>query len=131
MKIDLLHRHAAELGVRVEWHDLGSYRRGDYCDDLLLIRLNTRLTRTQAVSTFAHEVAHAIYRDRVSSEQIEARADAHGASLVIEPWEYAAAEALVGCHAGALAVELEVTPRMVTAWRRWYAARADSSHLAS
>lgn len=120
MKLDLLYRHAADLGVEVEWHDLGPTRRGDYCDDLKVIRMNHRLTGWQATATLAHEIGHAIYGDRGHHPATERRADRMGASLVITPAEYRAAERLVGHHPGALAHELGVTPRLVLAWRDWH-----------
>lgn len=121
MKLDLLYERCGELQVEVQWHDLGRTRRGDYNDDARLIRVNRRLTQVQAISTLAHEVAHAVYRDRVTSRRIEQRADQVGASLIIAPEEYAQAELLVGPNPVSLASVLEVTPRLVLAWRRWWA----------
>lgn len=127
--MDLLFAHCGDLGVEIEWHDLGQTRRGDYCDDLRLIRLNTRLTAAQATACLAHETAHAILHDRVSSPRIERRADEYGASLIIESHDYAAAEREVGSHAGALAIALGVTPRLIFAWRRWYSKSHDQMKL--
>lgn len=100
--------------------DLGHCRRGEYLDDHKLIRLNQRMTWSQATATLAHEVAHAIFGDRCSTPRNERRAWELGAALVISAREYAESEALVGHHAGALAVELGVTPKLIHAWRRWY-----------
>lgn len=119
----MLFAHAADLGLEVEWVDLGDMRRGQYHDDLALVILNRRLTRAQATSTLAHEVGHAVFGDRCSTPASERRADEYGASLIITREDYARAERLVGCHLGALAVELGVTPRLVGAWRRWQATR--------
>jgi len=118
-KLDLLLQHCADMGLEVEWCDLGEYRRGDYCDELGLIRLNRRLTRAQATATLAHEIGHATFGDRCSTVAVERRAWEYGASLAIRRREYAAAEAQVGPHVGALAAELEVTPKLIEAWRRW------------
>lgn len=119
MRLDLCFAHAADLGLMVEHADLGN-RHGQYHDDVRLIVLNRRLTRAQATTTLAHELGHAVFGDRCSTAANERRADEYAAALVISPREYARAERLVGSHAGALAVELGVTPRLIEAWRRWY-----------
>lgn len=128
MKIDLLHRHAADMGVEIVLDDLGPCRRGAYLDDLRTIVISPRLTTAQTVATLAHEIGHAIFRDRQSTERLERRADQMGASLVIEPEEYSRAEEQVGCHPGALASELGVTPRLVLAWRHWWKTKGVHLH---
>jgi Zn-dependent peptidase ImmA (M78 family) len=124
VKLDRLYMHAADLGLDVQWQDLGDRRRGHYLDDSSTIVLNQRLTRAQATATLAHEIGHAVFGDRCSSPSRERRADEYGASLLITVKDYQSAERAVGEHAGALAVELEVTPRLVEAWRRWYARKS-------
>lgn len=119
MKFDLLLRHAADLGVEVEYADLGLRRHGEYHHDESRIVLNRRCTAAQSLSALAHEVGHAVACD-YGAEANHSRADEYGAALVITPAEYAAAEAEVGEHPGALAEHLGVTPRLVLAWRRWY-----------
>lgn len=120
-RLDLLYHHCADLGIDVEWADLGEYRRGDYCAELRLIRLNHRLTQVEAACTLGHEVAHHLFGDRCSTPAVERRAWERAAAILITPAEYAAAERLVGCHPNALAAELEVTPHLIRAWRRWFA----------
>lgn len=71
------------------------------------------------LSALAHEVGHAVACER-GAKANHAKADEYGAALIITPAEYAAAEAEVGEHAGALAEYLGVTRRLVMAWRRWY-----------
>lgn len=120
-KFDILAVHAADLGLDVEWtFDLPGDVHGYYEDDLAMIVLNYRCTQAQAIAALAHEVGHAIFGDRCSTEPIESRADEMGASFVITRDEYAAAEAEVGPHAGALARQLGVTRDLVLAWRRWW-----------
>ena len=121
MRLDLLYHHAADLGLRVEWDDMGDFRRGVYFDDLQVIVLNNALTTNQATAALAHEIGHAVFGDRCTDPRRERRADEYGASLIITVKDYKRAERMVGCHLGALADELEVTPRLVEAWRRWYA----------
>lgn len=99
---------------------MGDLRRGVYLDDFNLIILNNALTTNQATAALAHEIGHAVFGDRCTDPARERRADEYGASLIITVRDYKRAERLVGCHLGALADELEVTPRLVEAWRRWY-----------
>jgi hypothetical protein len=115
--------HAADLGLDVEWGDLGDLRRGLYLHEQCLIVLNSRLTAAQATATLAHELGHAIHGDRCSTPSTERRASELGASLVIDAAAYERAERLVGPHPGAIADELGVTPHLVQAWRRWYGRR--------
>lgn len=119
----MLFAHCADLEVEVQWADLGEHRRGEYRDDHGLIVLNHKLTRAQATATLAHEVGHAVFGDRASTPANERRASEYGASLIITPREYAAAERMVGHHPGALAAELGVTRYLIEAWRDWYAKR--------
>lgn len=123
MRLDLLYAHCADLGIEVEWDHLLPHFRGVYLDDVRRIILDHALTRVQATATLAHEVGHEAFGDRCSTPTHERRAWEYGASLIITPDDYAAAEAAVGCHPGALAVELEVTPKVIHAWRRWYLRR--------
>lgn len=122
-KLELLLEHCGDLAIEVEWVDLGARRRGEYRDNERLIRMNTRLTRAQATATLAHEIGHGVFGDRCSTPAAERRAWEYGASLVISVDEYAAAEELAGCSASAIADELEVTPRLVEAWRSWFEKR--------
>lgn len=112
--------HAADLGVDVEWAHLGGVRRGEYRDQSRRIILEASLTRAQATATLAHEIGHAVFGDRCSTPRAEKRAWEYGAALIIAPEEYWHAERLVGPHPNALAAELEVTPRLVHAWRDWF-----------
>lgn len=115
--------HCADLGIEVEWHDLGDHLRGDYCRESSTIRLNRRLTHVQTVATCGHELAHAMLGDECSTPAVERRAWELAAAMLIEPHEYETAERLVGHHLAALALELGVTPILVEAWRRWYLKR--------
>lgn len=108
-----------DLGIEVDWADLGDRRRGEYHWRHDRIVLSLRLTRAQAASTLAHELGHQRLGDRCSSPPAERRAWEYGAAFLITPREYAAAEDLVGHHVSALAIELGVTPKLIEAWRRW------------
>ncbi|WP_243061201.1 ImmA/IrrE family metallo-endopeptidase [Nocardioides sp. SR21] len=120
-RFDELAQHAADLRIDVAWtFDLPGDIHAFYEHDDRLIVLNHRCTQAQVIGALAHEVGHAVFGDRCSTEAIERRADEYGASLVIGRDEYADAESLVGPHAGALARQLDVTRDLVLAWRRWW-----------
>lgn len=122
-RLDELLKHCADLGIDVEWADLGDKRRGEYRwrDDTIVV--NPRLSARQLTATLAHELGHHRFGDRCSSPRAERRAWEYGAAMLITPTEYRRAEAMVGHHLSALAIELEVTPRLVEAWRRWWEKR--------
>lgn len=122
-RLDRLFQHCWDLGIEVEWDELGDHRRGHYEWRRNSIVLNVRLTMAQVVSTLAHEIGHAIFGDRCSTPAAERRAWEFGAALAITPAEYEAAEGIAGHHPSALAMELEVTPRLIEAWRQWYEKR--------
>ena len=122
-RLDHLFQHCADLGLDVDWTDLGDNRRGEYHRTGDRIILNLRLTRAQAASTLAHELGHQRFGDGCSTPAGERRAWEYGAALLIRPGEYAEAEHLVGHHKAALAIELGVTPRLVEAWQRWWETR--------
>ena len=128
-QLDLLFQHCADLGIDVEWSDLAAHRHGEYHWTGDRIVLNLRLTRRQAISALAHELGHQAYGDRCSTPAAERRAWEYAAAFLITPARYAAAERVVGHHLSALAAELEVTPRVVEAWRRWWAKRGHQLHL--
>lgn len=119
-RLDQLHQHCADLGLMVEWDDLGEYRRGEYRRFGERVILNLRLTKAQATATLAHELGHHRFADLCSSPKAERRAWQYGAAMLITPEEYRRAEALVGHQLSALALELEVTPRLISSWREWW-----------
>lgn len=103
--------------------DMGEHLRGVYDHEGATIFLNARLTVAQMRCTLAHELGHAWHQHRWVGHphvdrEAERRADEHAAQLLINPRDYARAERLYGPHAGAIAVELEVSPDVVTVWRR-------------
>ena len=122
-RLDQLFQHCADLGVMVEWADLGGRRHGHYRwrDDAIVLDL--RLTAAQATACLAHELGHQRFGDTCSTPANERRAWQYGAALTITPREYEQAEERVGHHLGALAIELCVTPRLVEAWRDWWRIR--------
>lgn len=131
-RFDIFSQHCADVGLTVTWRDLGPYRRGQCHGALGEIVLNPRMTLVQAASTGIHEFGHWAFGDERSTPAAERRAWEYGASLLIEAWEYARAESVVGPHPNALGAELGVTPRLIEAWRRWWGrqGRARSLELA-
>lgn len=127
-RLDLLFQHCADLGIDVEWADLGDTRHGEYHLDGDRIVLSLRLTRRQTIACLAHELGHRAFGDRCSTAAVERRAWEYAAAFLITPTEYERAEAHVGHHLAALAIELEVTPKVIDAWRRWWEKRGQ--HLA-
>jgi hypothetical protein len=116
-------QHCADLGVPIEWEDLGPKRRGK-CQALAgRIILNPRMTLVQAGSTLAHEIGHWVFGDLMSTAANERRAWEYGASLMVTRFEYEMAERVVGHHPAALAIELGVTVKIVEGWRRWWLRR--------
>jgi hypothetical protein len=109
-------------GVAVEWVHLDGIS-GHYDDESRTITLDLCLTSWQERSNLAHEVSHAVWRDRPSADRrlaewAEARADAEAARHLITPEAYAAAEREVGPDPRALAVELHVCQWVVEAWQK-------------
>jgi hypothetical protein len=125
--LDDLFQHCADLGIDVQWRDLGETRRGEFHRRANTIVLSTRLTARQVVACLAHELGHAFLGHGCSTPANEQRAWEYAAALVVSPAEYAAAEARVGSDPLALALELSVTPRLIEAWRRWWLKRGRTS----
>ncbi|WP_061960622.1 ImmA/IrrE family metallo-endopeptidase [Demequina flava] len=116
-------RTAEHMGYRVQFRDIG--RASGYLYGGGLIVLNYRRSELTQRVTLAHELGHAHHghdwtRDH-DRHRDERQADQYAARLLISPVEYAAAEALVGSHAGALARELGVTRRLVELRREDFA----------
>lgn len=121
-RLDELFNHCADLGVDVEWRDLGG-RHGEYHLYGDRIVLNRKMTRRQTIACLAHELGHRAFSDRCSTRRAEDRAWEYAAGFLITPDEYRAAEREVGSHPGELAAVLEVTPKVITSWRRWWSKR--------
>jgi hypothetical protein len=127
-RLDELFQHCADLGVDIEWLDLGETRRGAYLRHADTIVLSPRLTRSQVVACLAHELGHRRFGHGCSSPANERRAWDYAAALLVTAAEYALAEERVGSEPAALALELAVTPQLIEAWRRWWRQRG---HLAA
>ena len=114
--------HAEILGVPVETQWLRGRRWGEYHAGTHTIRLDRRLLRVEARSILAHEVQHAIHRDVPSGfgpvdARMERRARLNAALLLVDPHEYAEAEALCDGADCGIAHALDVIPEVLADWR--------------
>lgn len=111
--MDQLIERAGALGLRVIFRDLG--RRHGEIHSSGLVYINPHRTVDRQRVTLAHEMGHWVHGwlGGHQVERDERQADRYAARLLIAPDAYAAAEALVGEHPGALARELGVTRRLV------------------
>ena len=123
MTTDELHDLAATLGLTIATHDSGP--KGWYQRHTSTISLRSDLRAANYRCTLAHEIGHAIRGDQPTGNQhfdnrMERAADHIAAQLLISPTEYATAEALYGCHPGAIAKELGVTTHLLNVWQQTY-----------
>ena len=101
---------------------LNELRWGEYDFRLHRISLRPGLSRREARSTLAHEVQHAIRRDMGSpfgllNRRQELAADREAALLLVDPAEYARAEAERDGHLPSMAFDLDVIPEVLTTWQ--------------
>lgn len=93
------------------------------------ILLRRRLAGAQRASTLAHEIVHARRGDRgCQAASTEQHVDELAARMLITETAYRRAEVLYGPATWAIAVELDVAPALVEAWKRarereWHRAR--------
>lgn len=87
-----------------------------------LVVIDSRARACEQRATLTHELVHVLRKDNgPQPPHIEALVDRTAARLLISPVEYALAERLVGCEAGALAEELDVPVWVIHAWQTSYA----------
>lgn len=126
---------AGALGVTIEYVDLLT-RDGEYRHDLKRIRLRSGMTMRKEICALAHELAHAVWGDvpskfgPVNAKQ-ERRADEWAALLLIAPERYRTAEEQWDGHLGAMAYDLGVTTKIVTAFQRVLARIGDTVYVDS
>ncbi|MBO9555546.1 ImmA/IrrE family metallo-endopeptidase [Cellulomonas sp.] len=121
--MDDLLNHAAGLGLRVQFRDLGRVRNGEIHSSGLVVINDRRTVATQRI-TLAHECGHHVHghdwTTRHDRDRDEREADTYAARLLISPEALAEAEALVGCRDSALARELNVQAKHIALWRASY-----------
>ena len=123
------------LGIAVEYTDLPRDRDGEYLHDHGLIRLQRDMPTRLHRSVLAHECAHAVVADVPSmfgpvNRKQERRADEWAALRLVTVDDYKRAEALHHGRADAMAVELNVTLRLVEAYQRVLLRVGDTVYLA-
>ena len=92
---------------------------GAYLPQQGVILLDHRLSGVQRRCVLAHEISHARHMDagcRVD-KWVERRADQEAALMLIDPMEYAYAEAVYEGNVMGMARELNVLPWVITAYR--------------
>ena len=92
---------------------------GAYLPQQGVILLDHRLSGVQRRCVLAHEISHARHMDagcRVD-KWVERRADQEAAKMLIDPMEYAYAEAVYEGNVMGMARELNVLPWVITAYR--------------
>ena len=123
------------MGMAVEYTDLPHDRDGEYLHDYGLIRLQRDMPARLHRSVLAHECAHAVFADVPSmfgpvNRKQERRADEWAALRLVTVDDYKRAEALHHGRADAMAVELNVTLRLVEAYQRVLLRVGDTVYLA-
>lgn len=115
---------AEERGLWVEWDPRLGENLWGYTDVATrTVVLNSHMSVKRQKYALAHELGHAWHNHswtgRPHEDAVAERlADEHAARLLIDPAEYVRAEALVGPHAGAIALELDTVAEVVTVWQR-------------
>lgn len=128
-------QHAEGLRLTVEERKLPSRHRGEYHHGERLILIAPHLSHREARSTLAHEIQHALVGDLPTPfgpvhRRQEIRARKGAALLLIDAGEYATAEQLRDGHVRSIAYDLEVTARIVTDWRNYWASEDPRSSSA-
>ncbi len=116
--MDTLLAAADKQQVFVRWLNMPEGWRGAYHLPSRTIYLRKGMDECATVPTLMHELAHASRGDDGhQTRPVEARIDRQVACRLITSGAYRDAEALVGPHPGALAVELDVPRWVVVAYR--------------
>lgn len=114
--MEALLAEARRLRVKVHQAKLPPPRRGYYAPEHNLIVLHKGLTLPQRRETLAHELGHAYHGHDCTTPRTEAQAWRRAAQLTVDVDAYRAAEAL-NHHPAAIALELDLTPRLIAAWQ--------------
>lgn len=114
--IDALIAEAERRGYRVRWHKGGPL--AAWLPHRGAITLQHGVPEVELLCSLAHELGHAHYNDPPGHFGAhEIRADRFAARLLVNPDEYAAAEAIYGPHPARLAHELGVTVKVLKTWQ--------------
>lgn len=111
-----LHAEARRRGVTIKRAPLTPPLRGASIPLLGLILIDRKLVLPQYLETGAHELGHAIHGHDCTNPDTEAQAWRWAADFLVNVDEYARAERL-NPHPNAIALELDLTPKIVNEWR--------------
>lgn len=103
---------AAELGVRVHGAHLPGDMLGSYSPTQRRVYFDLGLTPDERRVTIAHELGHVHYGHDCDSTRNEMQAETYAAHLLIDPAEYARAEA-IDAEPNYLAAETGVTVELI------------------
>ena len=129
--MDDLLLHAASLGLRVKFRDLGR-RHGEIHSSGLIIVNSERSLQAKRI-TLAHEIGHRVHghdwttarHDRAADERA---AETYAVRLLVSEAEFRRAENCVGGNIYALAKELNLTPDHVALWQESYQRERYEAH---
>lgn len=107
---------AVSWGLKVHVAHLDPDILGFYSPEENCIYLSLRLTPEERLETLAHELGHAFHGHTCDSEANERQADAFAAQTLIDPDDYARAEALAYDQAS-IASELGVSIGLVKSFQ--------------
>jgi len=110
-------REAQRAGVTIIYGKLPPPLRSFYRPAKNLIVLTRGLTERQEIEAIAHELGHAHHGHDCTNSRTEAQAWRWAANFTVEPRAYAIAEQ-INPHPAAIALELELTPRLITEWQK-------------
>ncbi len=124
---------AMRLGVRIHVAHLDQIEEGllgfyDHDENTIYVDMN--LTRAERNEVVAHELGHAQFCHTCDSEVGERQANRYAAGLLVDPAEYARAEAM-STDVAFIAEELDVTPQIVVDYRRYCLERIGVTTYAS
>ena len=119
--IDMLHRQAERLGVRILEAHMPGTTCGLYCDRLRVIWLADWLNDRQRLCTLCHELVHAEYRDVMGHGGFDARCELRArretALRLVSPVDYKLVEQMFDAEPWSMAVELGVTMQVLEDYR--------------
>jgi len=127
-EVQRLYEIAAAAGIFIVEGDIPGNESARYYHSHRCIVLRAGMPYVESLCALGHELGHAHY-GHVCRPELDARArqerqaDEYAAELLITAADYRSAEKLWGPHDGAIGHHLDVTPRIVRAWREFHSRR--------